>query len=251
MSWAGRLATLLGACALLITGTCAAAATLDLPGVQVNVAGSGTAQISNAVQILLVLTVLSLAPAILIAMTAFVRIVIVLSMLRQAFGMQETPPNTVLISLALFLTFFTMSPVIDQVNTTAVQPYLQQKISLQAAYERGLVPLRDFMIRQTRESDLALMVELSHQPPPRSAEEVKLVQLIPAFMLNELRVAFQLAFVIFLPFLLIDLVVASVLMALGMMMVPPMMISLPLKVLMFVLIDGWNLVVRSLVMSFH
>jgi flagellar biosynthetic protein FliP len=238
-----------GGLALAAAG--ATAATVDLPGLQVTVPGAGPAQMSHAVQILLALTVLSLAPAILISMTAFVRIIIVLSMLRQAFGMQETPPNTVLISLALFLTFFTMAPVLDKVNTTSIEPYLENKISLKDAYDRGSVSLRDFMIRQTREQDLGLMVELSREKPPESIDKVKLVHLIPAFMLNELRTAFQIGFVIFLPFLLIDLVVASVLMSLGMMMVPPMMISLPLKVLMFVLIDGWNLVVRSLVMSFR
>ena len=231
----------------------AEAATIDLPGVQVSVTDTiaGRQQMSTAIQVLLGLTVLSLAPAILVSMTAFIRIVIVLSMLRHAFGMQETPPNTVLVSLALFVTLFTMMPVLNKVNTDAVQPYLTNKISLDTAYKRGIEPVRDFMVRQTREQDMALMVELSHDVPPKTVDDVKLVHLIPAFMLNELRTAFQIGFVIFLPFLLIDLVVSSVLMSLGMMMVPPVMISLPLKVLMFVLIDGWNLVVRSLVTSFH
>jgi flagellar biosynthetic protein FliP len=232
----------------------AQAATVDLPGLRVSVggaAGGGRAEVASALQILIALTVLSLAPAILVSMTSFIRTVIVLSMLRHAFGMQETPPNTVLVSLALFLTLFTMLPVLDKVNAEAVQPYLGQKITLQDAYQRGVEPLRDFMIRQTREQDLALMVEISHDTPPKTVQDVKLVQLIPAFMLNELRTAFQIGFVVFLPFLLIDLIVSSVLMSLGMMMVPPVMISLPLKVLMFVLIDGWNLVVRSLVTSFH
>lgn len=240
---------------LLAAGTLglAEAATIDLPGVQVSVKDTiaGREQMSTAIQVLLGLTVLSLAPAILVSMTAFIRIVIVLSMLRHAFGMQETPPNTVLVSLALFVTLFTMMPVLNKVNTDAVQPYLTNKISLDAAYKRGIEPIRDFMVRQTREQDMALMVELSHDVPPKTVDDVKLVHLIPAFMLNELRTAFQIGFVIFLPFLLIDLVVSSVLMSLGMMMVPPVMISLPLKVLMFVLIDGWNLVVRSLVTSFH
>ena len=228
-----------------------AAATLELPGVKLSVPGQGKEQVSSAVQILLALTVLSLAPAILISMTAFVRIAVVLAMLRHAFGMQETPPNTVLVSLALFLTFFTMAPVIDKINTNAVEPYLGNKIALKEAYTQGVAPLREFMVRQTREQDLALMVDISREAPPQTIDDVKLVHLIPAFMLNELRTAFQIGFVIFLPFLLIDLVVASALMSLGMMMVPPVMISLPLKVLMFVLIDGWNLVVRALVMSFR
>jgi flagellar biosynthetic protein FliP len=239
---------------LVLAGVGAAqAAAIDLPGIQVNVAGgsAGRQQVSTALQVLIALTVLSLAPAILVSMTAFIRVVIVLSMLRHAFGMQETPPNTVLVSLALFVTLFTMLPVVNKVNTEAVQPYLANKIALEDAYKRGVEPLRDFMVRQTREQDLALMVELSHDAPPKTIDDVKLVQLIPAFMLSELRTAFQIGFVIFLPFLLIDLIVSSVLMSLGMMMVPPVMIALPLKVLMFVLIDGWNLVVRSLVTSFH
>jgi len=242
--------------ALLLTLGCvhaADAATVSLPGVQVSVAdASGSRQqMSTAIQVLLALTALSLAPAILVSMTAFVRIVIVLSMLRHAFGMQETPPNTVLVSLALFLTLFTMMPVLNKVNDDALQPYVNNKIGLEQAYQVGVKPLRDFMVRQTREQDLALMVEISHDAQPKTVDDIKLVQLIPAFMLNELRTAFQIGFVIFLPFLLIDLIVSSVLMSLGMMMVPPVMIALPLKVLMFVLIDGWNLVVRSLVTSFH
>lgn len=238
---------------LLLNVGIAEAATVNLPGVQVAVADSaaGREQMSTAIQVLLALTVLSLAPAILVSMTAFVRIVIVLSMLRHAFGMQETPPNTVIVSLALFLTLFTMLPVIDKVNAEAVQPYAAKKLGLEEAYKRGVEPIRDFMVRQTREQDLALMVELSHGEQPKTVDDIKLAQLIPAFMLNELRTAFQIGFVVFLPFLLIDLIVSSVLMSLGMMMVPPVMIALPLKVLMFVLIDGWNLIVRSLVTSFH
>lgn len=231
----------------------AAAGPINLPGLQIAGAdtSAGREQMSTAIQVLLALTVLSLAPAILVSMTAFIRIVIVLSMLRHAFGMQETPPNTVLVSLALFLTLFTMTPVLDKVNTEAVQPYLSKSIGLEEAARKGIEPIRDFMVRQTREQDLALMVELSKGATPKTMDDVKLVQLIPAFMLNELRTAFQIGFVVFLPFLLIDLIISSVLMSLGMMMVPPVMIALPLKVLMFVLIDGWNLVVRSLVTSFH
>jgi flagellar biosynthesis protein FliP len=233
------------------TAAANAATAIDLPGIQVTVGKAGSQQVSTALQVLLGLTVLSLAPAILVCMTAFVRIVIVLSMLRHALGMQETPPNTVLVSLSLFLTLFTMMPVIDKVNTQALQPLSANKISFEEAAKRGVEPLREFMIKQTRESDMALMVELSRDAPPQTVDDVKLVHLIPAFMLNELRTAFQIGFVVFLPFLLIDLIVSSVLMSLGMMMVPPVMISLPLKVLMFVLIDGWALIVRSLVGSFH
>lgn len=250
----GLLALLLGLLLLLPGVDANAASSLDLPGVKITMSGAGAdgrQEVSSAIKVLIALTVLSLAPAILVSMTAFIRIVIVLSMLRHAFGMQETPPNTVIVSLSLFLTLFTMLPVLNQVNTESVQPYLENRISLDQAYTQGVKPLRNFMIRQTREQDLALMVEISHGQAPKTVDDVKLVQLIPAFMLNELRTAFQIGFVIFLPFLLIDLVVSSVLMALGMMMVPPAMIALPLKVLMFVLIDGWNLVVRSLVTSFH
>jgi flagellar biosynthesis protein FliP len=253
MRWLLRCLPILGGLLLLGYVQSADAAAISLPGVQVSVADAagGSQQMSTAIQVLLALTALSLAPAILVSMTAFVRIVIVLSMLRHAFGMQETPPNTVLVSLALFLTLFTMMPVLNKVNDEAVQPYLANRIGLEQAYQLGAKPLREFMVRQTREQDLALMVEISHDAQPKSIDDIKLVQLIPAFMLNELRTAFQIGFVIFLPFLLIDLIVSSVLMSLGMMMVPPVMIALPLKVLMFVLIDGWNLVVRSLVMSFH
>jgi flagellar biosynthetic protein FliP len=206
---------------------------------------------SEAVRIVLGLTVLAVLPALLVCVTSFLRIIIVLSMLRHAIGMQETPPNTVLIGLALFLTLFTMSPVLQKVNGDAVQPYLSGKISTEAAFEKGSTPLREFMVRQTREEDLALMVELSKAKPPRSMADISNVQLAPAFMLSELRAAFQIGFVIFLPFLLIDLIVSSVLMALGMMMMPPTTIAMPLKILMFVLIDGWSLVLKALVGSFH
>jgi flagellar biosynthetic protein FliP len=172
-------------------------------------------------------------------------------MLRHAFGMQETPPNTVMVSLALFLTLFTMMPALQQVNQQAVQPFMAGKLAMSPAIEKGIAPVRDFMIRQTREQDLALMVELARKPEPKTIEDVSMVELIPAFMLSELRSAFQIGFVIFLPFLLIDLVVSTILMSLGMMMVPPVTIALPVKILMFVLIDGWNLVVKALVGTFH
>lgn len=239
--------------ALALFGGAEAASSLKMPGVEISVGGAspGAQGLGTAVQILLGLTVLSLAPAILISMTSFVRIIVVLSMLRHAFGMQETPPNTVLVSLALFLTLFTMMPVVEQVNSQALQPLMANKLSAEEAFTKGVSPLRDFMVRQTREQDLALMVEISGKALPKSVEEVSLVHLIPGFMLSELRTAFQIGFVVFLPFLLIDLVVSTILMSLGMMMVPPVMISLPIKILMFVLIDGWNLVVRSLIASFH
>jgi flagellar biosynthetic protein FliP len=197
------------------------------------------------------LTALAVLPAVVIAMTSFTRTIIVLSMLRHAFGMQDTPPNMVLLSMALFLTLFTMAPAIQQINSASLQPLMAEKIDIATAVASGVQPLRDFMVRQTREKDLGLMLEIAHAPQPASIDDVKTIHLIPAFLLSELKTAFQIGFVIFLPFLLLDLVVASVLMSMGMLMVPPTIISLPLKVLMFVLIDGWGLVVRALLGSFH
>lgn len=238
---------------LLVGTTVVWGADISMPGVEIKVApgSAGRDEVATAIKVLLALTVLSLAPAILIVMTAFTRIIVVLAMLRHALGMQETPPNTVLISLALFLTLFTMLPTLTQVNEQALTPYLNGKLSMEKALDRGMKPMRDFMIRQTREQDLQLMIDVAKAEPPETADEVKLVHLVPAFMLSELKTAFQIGFVIFLPFLLLDLVVATVLMSMGMLMVPPMMISLPLKVLMFVLIDGWNLVVKAMLGSFH
>lgn len=228
------------------------AATVSLPGVDIELASGAAEQeeVSKALQILFGLTILSLAPAIMIVMTSFTRIVIVLSMLRHAFGMQQTPPNTVLISLALFLTFFSMLPVIQSIKSQAYEPYLAKELSAKEAIDQSLLHARDFMIRQTREKDLALMVETSGTEQPETIDDVDTFLLIPAFMLSELQSAFQIGFMIFLPFLLVDIVVASILMSMGMLMVPPMMISLPIKVLMFVLIDGWALVVHSLMNSF-
>jgi flagellar biosynthetic protein FliP len=237
----------------LLAAAPALGADLALPGLDITLKSGGgqPAEVASALKILLGLTVISLAPAFLIALTSFTRIVIVLSMLRHAIGMPETPPNTVLITLSLFLTLFTMMPVFERVNEEAYQPFVAGTIDTDTAFQKGFAPLREFMIRQTREPDLALMVEVAQRPPPQSPEEVSAVLLIPAFMLSELKSAFQIGFVIFLPALLIDLVASSVLMSMGMFMVPPVMISLPIKVLMFVLIDGWNIVLRSLVASFH
>lgn len=228
------------------------AADIQLPGIGIGLKSSegDAGEVATAIKIVLGLTVLSLAPAILIVMTSFTRIIVVLAILRHAFGMQQTPPNTVLISLALFLTFFNMLPTLNLIEADAVQPYGKGEISTEEAFHAGMTPLRDFMIRQTREQDLALMVEVSGDEMPNTIDDVSNLQVIPAFMLSELKAAFQIGFVIFLPFVLIDIVVASILMSMGMLMVPPMMISLPIKILMFVLIDGWNLVVHSLLASF-
>jgi flagellar biosynthetic protein FliP len=216
-----------------------------------NATGASGAPVADALKIVLLLTAVAVVPAILVSMTSFTRTVIVLSMLRHAFGMQDTPPNIVLISIALFLTLFTMSPALRQINTQSIQPLMKNEISLDQAVEAGVAPLRDFMIRQTREKDLELVLEVAHAPIPDSVQDVRTIHLVPAFLLSELKTAFQIGFVIFLPFLLVDLVVASVLMSMGMLMLPPTTISLPFKILMFVLIDGWSLVVRALLGSFH
>jgi flagellar biosynthetic protein FliP len=210
-----------------------------------------SAETAQALRVVLGLTVLAILPAVLVCLTSFLRIIIVLSMLRHAIGMPDTPPNTVLIGLALFMTLFTMSPVLNAVNRDAFQPFMEGKMSMEAGYKSGMKPLREFMVRQTREQDLALMVELSKAPSPSTMDDISNVQLIPAFMLSELRAAFQIGFVVFLPFLLIDLIVSSILMALGMMMMPPTTIALPVKILMFILIDGWSLLLKALVGGFH
>lgn len=231
-----------------------AAATPDfaLPGVTVHIGGgnAGGQETATAIKIVIGLTLLAIAPGMIVAMTSFTRIIVVFSMLRHALGLQDTPPNTVLISLALFLTLFIMSPVLERIDRDAIQPLEKNEISASDALKRGAVPLKEFMLRQTREQDLGLMAELANQPPPQTMDDVVFVQLVPAYMLSELKSAFQIGFVIFLPFLIVDLVVSSILMALGMMMVPPVVISLPFKILLFVMIDGWNLIVRALVGSF-
>lgn len=208
-----------------------------------------SAEMTSAMRIFLSLTALSFIPAFLICMTSFVRIVVVLSMVRHAIGLNETPPNMVVITLALFLTLFSMQPVLERVNQEAVQPYAAGKARFGEAVERGGVPIKEFMLRQTREQDLMLMIEVAKARRPASLQDISMLNLIPAYMLSELRTAFQIGFMVFLPFLLIDLIVASILMALGMMMVPPTTVSVPLKLLLFVLIDGWNIVTRALLGS--
>ena len=197
------------------------------------------------------LTALAVAPALFISMTSFVRIAVVLSMVRHAFGMPETPPNAVLVSLAMMLTAFVMAPTFSAINANALQPMLSGDISLDAALSRGAQPLREFMFNHVRQEDLAAIYEISNTPAPDTPESVDIMRLTPAFILNELRTSFTIGFVILLPFLLIELVVASILLSLGMMMVPPATISLPIKLLMFVLIDGWALVIEGVVGSFR
>lgn len=208
-------------------------------------------QVSTALQVLMVLTVLSVAPAILLMTTAFTRVVIVLSFVRQAMGTQQLPPNQIVIGLALFLTLFIMAPVWTKVNESALQPYLNNELSQQVALEKALDPMRDFMLTHTSEKDLSLLMEIARVEAPSTRDDVPTLTLIPAFMLSELKRAFQMGFMIYIPFLVVDMVVASVLMAMGMMMLPPPIIAMPFKILLFVLVDGWALVVGSLVKSFY
>lgn len=224
---------------------------LPIPALRLDVgaAGSPGEQVTS-LQILLVLTVLAVAPAILILMTAFTRIVIVLSFVRTSLGVQTLPPNQVLMGLALFLTLFVMAPTFRQVHSAAWVPYSEGRLSQADALTAAMEPMKEFMLGQTRKKDLDLMLQLSAQPRPEGPEDVPALSLIPAFAISELRTAFQMGFLLFLPFVVIDLVVASTMMSMGMMMVPPALVSLPFKVLVFVLADGWHLVVRSLAVSF-
>ncbi|WP_050181441.1 flagellar type III secretion system pore protein FliP [Domibacillus robiginosus] len=206
--------------------------------------------VSTSVKLLLMLTVLSLAPSILILMTCFTRIVIVLSFVRTALGTQQMPPTQVLLGLSLFLTFFIMSPVLQEVNEEALTPLFNEEINLEEAYTLASGPFKEFMSAQTRQKDLQLFLDYTQAEQPESIEEIPLTTLVPAFALSEIKTAFQIGFMIFIPFLVIDMIVASVLMSMGMMMLPPVMISLPFKILLFVLIDGWYLVIESLLQSF-
>ncbi|MFW5818482.1 MAG: flagellar type III secretion system pore protein FliP [Desulfovermiculus sp.] len=224
---------------------------LQLPEVNLNFSGQDQPeQASVLLQILFLLTILSVAPAIVLMTTSFVRIVIVLSFIRQAMGTQQMPPNQVIIGLSMFLTFFIMAPVLGQINSQAIQPYLNQEIGDHEALTQAVQPMRKFMFAQVREKDLQLLVEITQSDPPQTRQDIDTLTLIPAFMLSEIKRAFQIGFMIFVPFLVIDMVTASVLMSMGMLMLPPIIISLPFKVLLFVLVDGWHLVVQSLVQSF-
>ncbi len=225
---------------------------LPVPRINIGVAASKSPKdVAVTLQILFLLTVLALAPAILMMMTSFVRIVVVFSFVRQALGTQQMPPNQVLVALSLFITLFVMMPTLTKVNELALQPYLKGTMPAETAYKKGMDPLRLFMFKQTRQKDIALFVHLAKIKRPKTPVDVPNYVLIPAFMISELKTAFQIGFVIFIPFLIIDMVVASTLMSMGMMMLPPIMISLPFKILLFVMVDGWHLITRSLVMSFH
>jgi len=229
----------------------AVAADIPFPAIRLGVEQAKNPQdVAMSLQILLVLTVLSLAPAILIMTTSFTRIVIVLSFLRQGLSTQQVPPNQVLVGLALFLTFFTMQPTFERVDKEALAPYLAGKINATEAFKKAEDPMRQFMFKQVREKDLALFVSLSKSSRPRTPADISTWVLIPAFVIGELKKAFEMGFVVFIPFLIIDMVVASVLMSMGMLMLPPVLISLPLKILLFIMVDGWNLIVRSIALSF-
>jgi flagellar biosynthesis protein FliP len=246
-----NLIALIALLVMMIGTTQAAWAEVGLPALTSTPAPGGGQTYSLSLQLLLLLTSLSFLPAILLMMTGFTRIIIVLSLLRSAIGTPTAPPNQVLIGLALFLTFFVMSPVFDKVYTDAYLPFTENKLSLQQAIEKGSVPLKSFMLRQTRETDLALFVKISNSEQLQSPDQVPLRILVPAYVTSELKTAFQIGFVVFIPFLVIDMVVASVLMSMGMMMVSPAIISLPFKIMLFVLADGWNLIIGSLAQSFY
>lgn len=221
------------------------------PSVTIDLGQTGPKQTAVVLQILALLTVLSLAPAFFIMVTSFTRVVIVLSFLRQAIGAQQAPPNQILLSLALFITVFIMAPVGEAVYGQAVKPLLAEQISYEEAWTKGIQPIRGFMLKQVRDKDLELFIELSKLPKPETVDQVPIHVVIPAYILSELRVAFQIGFLIYIPFLIVDMVVASILMSMGMMLLPPAVISLPFKLILFVLADGWNLVVGSLVKSFQ
>ncbi len=224
---------------------------VTIPTVKVGLTNTNNPhQVAAALQILLLLTVLSVAPALLLMVTSFTRLAVVFSLLRHALGTQQTPPTQILLALALFLTFFIMSPVFSRAYNQGIKPYLDGEIDEYELFQSVSKPFKEFMLHNTREKDLALMVKLSGEKRPLTPEDVSMVSLIPAFMISELRTAFEIGFLLYIPFLIIDMVVASVLLSMGMMMLPPVMVSLPLKLLLFVLVDGWNILIGSLVRSF-
>ena len=225
---------------------------LPIPTIKIGVGeAKDSGEVSVLIQILFLLTILSLAPAILIMMTSFTRLIVVFSFLRQAIGTHQMPPNQIMIGLALFLTFFIMTPVWQSIQEKALVPYMDKKISQSQAIDEALKPIRKFMFKQTREKDLALFINLTKAPKPKNTEDIPTTVLLPAYMISELKTAFQIGFLLYVPFLVIDMVVSSILLSIGMMMLPPMMLSLPLKLLLFVLVDGWYLVVGSMVKSFY
>jgi len=236
---------------LLWMSQTAAAATLPIPSFQIGVGQAESPEdVAVVLQVIALLTVLSLAPAIMILMTSFTRLIIVFHFLRQALGTSQSPPNQVIVGLALFMTFFIMAPVWQQVYSNALVPYMDEEISITTALDRAQEPVKQFMMANTRDKDLALFVGASGQQRPQSRDDISLLTLVPAFVISELKTAFIIGFVLYVPFLVIDMVVASVLLSMGMMMLPPVMISLPFKLMLFVLVDGWNLVAGSMMQSF-
>lgn len=224
---------------------------VSVPSINIKIGeSSGSEEIVVTLKIILLLTVLSLAPSFIIMLTSFARIVVVLGFLRQAMGTQQMPPNHILIGLSLFLTFFIMTPVWQKINTNAIQPYMSNEVNQEQAWQAAINPLRDFMLKQTREKDLALFLDITKKGKPKNIDEVSTMTVIPAFIISEMKTAFQIGFMIFVPFLILDMVVASVLLSMGMMMLPPIMIALPFKLMLFVLVDGWDLIVTSLIKSF-
>jgi len=222
-----------------------------IPKISVEVGESeDSSELSATLQIVILLTVLALAPSILIMVTSFIRFIVVMSFLRNAMGINQMPPNQLLVGLALILTFFVMAPVVEKSYNEGIKPYIDKQIESEEAFDKAVTPFREFMLSQTREKDLALFVNIANLDKPENASEVPLQVLIPGYVISELRIAFQISFVLFIPFLVIDMVVASVLMSMGMMMLPPIIVSLPFKILLFVLVDGWYLLIKSLVESF-
>ena len=229
----------------------AATTTLPLPKVNISLDGANSPkEYVDNIKLLIVLTILTLLPSIIIMTTSFIRIIIVFSFLRSAIGTQQSPPNQVMVGLAIFLTIFIMTPTFNTINTIAIKPYLENKITQEKAFEEGSKPLRAFMLKQTRQNDLKLFIEVAKVEGEITKENVPLYVVIPSFIISELKTAFTIGFLLFIPFLIIDLVVASVLLSMGMMMLPPVMVSLPFKLLLFVMVDGWHLLVKSLIMSF-
>ncbi len=245
------LAVLLGGAALAAAQTAAPDPAAAGPNISITLGGAAQGRLDVAVEIVLLMTLLSLAPALLVLLTSFTRIVIVFGFLRQALGTHTMPSNQILVGLALFLTIVVMSPVAQRINDDALQPYLHEQLTPEEALRRASTPLKEFMLGQVREKDVALFLDLTGREAPDTPAQLPMTIVVPAFILGELKMAFQMGFVLFLPFLVIDMVVASVLMSMGMMMLPPVLISLPFKVLLFVLVDGWYLIVQSLVASFH
>ncbi|NMH65566.1 flagellar type III secretion system pore protein FliP [Shewanella salipaludis] len=246
MKWTRTLAVL----GLMLVAPTGLAAEGILPAVTVTTGADGSTQYSVTMQILLLMTALSFLPAMLIMLTSFTRIIVVLSILRQALGLQQTPSNQVLIGMSLFMTFFIMAPVFDKIYEQGVKPYVDETLTLQQAFDNGKEPLKHFMLSQLRLTDLQTFIEISGYQDIKSPEEAPMTVVIPAFITSELKTAFQIGFMLFVPFLVLDLVVASILMAMGMMMLSPMIVSLPFKIMLFVLVDGWGLVMGTLANSF-